>query len=149
MDESQLKALSDLMAEALDLAKQAMAAGDEPYGAVIVTASGTVGDRNRVVTASDPTAHSEVMAIRTAALKWGSDALRDSTMVTSFEPCPMCLGAIMEAGVTTLVIGERRRVGEAPLGDYTVEALLAMMGRTGDTAVSHGPLADQMAAFYH
>ena len=142
MDESQL------MAEVLELAKEARAAGDEPYGAVIVTAAGTVGDRNRVVTASDPTAHSEVMAIRTAASKWGRDALGESTMVTSFEPCPMCLGAIMEAGITTLVIGARRIVGQEPLGNYTVEALLAMMGRTGDINVSSGPLADEMARFY-
>jgi tRNA(adenine34) deaminase len=139
---------SALMGEALAMSKEAVAAGDEPYGAVVVSESGTVADRNRVVTANDPTAHSEVMAIRGAALAWGSGVLAGSTMVTSFEPCPMCLGAILEAGITRLVIGTRRTVGEAPLGDYTVEKLLDLMGRGADITVSTGPLASEMAAFY-
>lgn len=137
-----------LMRQALDMAQQALVAGDHPYGAVIVTDAGAIAERNRVVTASDPTAHSEVMAIRTAALRWGNERLRDSILVTSFEPCPMCLGAIMETGINVLVIGARRTVGQAPLGDYNVEALLRLMGRTGDIVVTHGPLADEVAEFY-
>jgi tRNA(adenine34) deaminase len=140
--------LSPLMRDALDMAMQAEAAGDEPYGAVIVTGAGTLAERNRVVTMRDPTAHSEVMAIRTAAFQWGCDSVRHSTLVTSFEPCPMCLGAIMEAGVRDLFIGARRTVGDAPLGDYTVEKLLALMGRSGDITVTLGPLADELGQFY-
>jgi tRNA(adenine34) deaminase len=139
---------SRLMREALEMAQQALSAGDHPYGAVVVTDSGTIAERNRVVTTNDPTAHSEVMAIRTAASRWGYQSVRDSILVTSFEPCPMCLGAIMEAGVSSLVIGARRTVGEAPLGDYTVEALLSLMGRTDDIKITHGPLATEMADFY-
>jgi tRNA(adenine34) deaminase len=137
-----------LMRMALDLAQEALDAGDEPYGAVIVTGSGTLGERNRVVTADDPTAHSEVMAIRTAAARWGRAAVRDSAMVTSFEPCPMCLGSIVEAGVRSVVIGARRTVGAGPLGDYTVEELLDLMGRSGDLTVGHGPLAREATEFY-
>jgi tRNA(adenine34) deaminase len=139
---------TEQMRDALTMARQAQQAGDHPYGAVIVSGSGTVAERNRVVTTSDPTAHSEVMAIRTAASRWGSDSLGGATMVTSFEPCPMCLGAIMEAGIRSLHIGARRTVGQAPLGDYTVEALLALMGRTGDITVAHGPLADELGEYY-
>jgi len=139
---------TSLMGDALAMSKEAVAAGDEPYGAVVSSESGTVADRNRVVTANDPTAHSEVMAIRSAARAWGSPALAGSTMVTSFEPCPMCLGAIMEAGITRLVIGTRRTVGEAPLGHYTVERLLDLMDRGADITVATGPLASEMAAFY-
>jgi tRNA(adenine34) deaminase len=137
-----------LMSEALQLSRQALAAGDEPFGAVVVTAAGTVGDRNRVVTADDPTAHSEVMAIRTAAARWGSASLLDAVMVTSYEPCPMCLGAIIEAGLRSVVIGARRVLGEAPLGNYRCEALLEMMGRSADLQVASGPMAAEMAEFY-
>ncbi|WP_432826248.1 nucleoside deaminase [Dactylosporangium sp. CA-092794] len=137
-----------LMSQALDMAREALAAGDHPYGSVVVTASGTVAERNRVNSASDPTAHSEVMAVRTAAAAWGIGSLRGSLLLTTFEPCPMCLGAIAEAGVGTLVIGARRTVGEAPLGDYTVEALLGLMGRGGDIAITEGVLAEPIALFY-
>lgn len=139
---------TELMREALLMAFEARAAGDHPYGAVIVTPAGTVIDRNRVVSTSDPTAHSEVTAIRQAASQWGLESLRGSLMVTSFEPCPMCLGAILEAGVGKLVIGLRRTVGSGPLGDYTVEGLLLMLGRSGDLTVAQGPLAEQVAGFY-
>src|ERR1700728_3542419 len=114
---------------ALEQARQAERAGDHPYGAVIVTGRGTIAERNRVESAPDPTAHSEVMAVRAAARQWGLPALAGATLITSFEPCPMCCGAILEAGVARLVIRARRTVGEAPLGDYRVEALLAMLRR--------------------
>lgn len=137
-----------LMRRALDLAREALAAGDHPYGAVLVTANGAMEERNRVVSSSDPTAHSEVMAVRSAAKAWGLDNLRSSVLVTSFEPCPMCCGAILEAGVAELVIGVRRVVGEPPLGDYTVEALLGLLGRGGELTVVTGVLASEARAFY-
>ncbi|MEV5821933.1 nucleoside deaminase [Micromonospora harpali] len=137
-----------LMSEALDMAREALAAGDHPFGSVVVTASGTVAERNRVVSTSDPTAHSEVMALRTAAARWGIDSLRGALLLTTFEPCPMCFGAILEAGVGALVIGARRTVGEAPLGDYTVEALLGLLGRAGDITVAQDVLAAPIAEFY-
>ncbi|WP_157749428.1 nucleoside deaminase [Jatrophihabitans sp. GAS493] len=139
---------TELMGQALEQAREALAAGDHPYGAVIVSAAGTLAERNRVVTTTDPTAHSETMAIRTAAAQWGLTSTHGATMFTSFEPCPMCLGAIAESGITRLVIGGRRVLGEPPLGDYRVEALLELMGRTGDIAIEAGPLASEIAEFY-
>jgi tRNA(Arg) A34 adenosine deaminase TadA len=137
-----------LMRTALDQAREALEAGDHPYGAVLVTAAGTMVERNRVVTTTDPTAHSEVMAIRSAAKAWGLASTAGSLLVTSYEPCPMCLGAILEAGVAALTIGVRRTVGEPPLGDYTVERLLALLGRGADIAVSCGVPGDEAAQFY-
>lgn len=137
-----------LMRAALDQAREALEAGDHPYGAVLVTAAGTMVERNRVVSTTDPTAHSEVMAIRSAVKAWGLPITAGSLLVTSYEPCPMCLGAILEAGVAELAIGVRRTVGEPPLGDYTVEALLALLGRSGDITVSSGALAQEAATFY-
>lgn len=137
-----------LMDQTLAMARAALDAGDHPYGAVLVGAAGHVAERNRVVSTSDPTAHAETMAIRTAAAGWGIPALAGSTMYASFEPCPMCFGAILEAGVTTLMIGARRTVGDAPLGEYTVEALASLTGRTGEIAVVTHPHGSAVTDFY-
>jgi tRNA(Arg) A34 adenosine deaminase TadA len=138
----------NLMMRALELAQEALDAGDHPYGAVLMSPMGMVYERNRVVSTMDPTAHSEVMAVRTAARTWGLDKLGGSVLVTSFEPCPMCLGAILEAGISELVVGIRRTVGEAPLGDYTIEALLTMVGRPRALILTTGVRAEEAAAFY-
>src|ERR1700753_542112 len=106
----------DLMNTALAMAGQAQADGDHPYGAVIISASGQLAERNRVVTTTDHTAHSEIMAIRTAALTGGLEGTAGATLVTSYEPCPMCLGAIVEAGIARLVIGGRRTRGRERRG---------------------------------
>jgi tRNA(adenine34) deaminase len=144
---TEARSYDELLRVALERAREAERAGDHPYGAVIVTGQGTVTERNRVESTPDPTAHSEVMALRTAARQWGLPALAGATLITSFEPCPMCCGAILESGVGRLVIGARRTVGEAPLGDYRVEALLAMLGRDGDLAVETLALPE-IAGFY-
>ena len=144
---TEARSYAELLRVALDQAREAERAVDHPYGAVIVTSQGTVTERNRVESTPDPTAHSEVMAVRTAASQWGLPALAGATLVTSFEPCPMCCAAILEAGVGRLVIGARRTLGEAPLGDYRVEALLAMLGRADDLAVETLALPE-IAEFY-
>ncbi len=139
---------AQLMAQALNLAREALASGDHPYGSVIVGAHAVLGERNRVVSTSDPTAHSEAMAIRSAARVWGLAGLAGSTLVTTYEPCPMCLGAILEAGVKRLVMGVRRQVGTAPLGEYTVEVLLGLMGRADDIQIEAFPATRDLTAFY-
>ena len=144
---AEIRSHDESLRVALEQAREAGRAGDHPYGAVIVTGQGTLAERNRVESERDPTAHSEVMAVRAAARQWGLAALAGATLITSFEPCPMCCGAILEAGVGRLVIGARRTVGEAPLGDYRVEALLAMLGRGGDLAVETVALPE-IADFY-
>jgi len=115
---------------------------------VIVRDQLALGERNRVVTSADPTAHSETMAIRSAAQEWGPDGVAGAMLVTTYEPCPMCLGAILEAGVSRLVIGMRREVGAEPLGEYTVEALLRLVGRSADLAVESPAPTPELAAFY-
>ncbi len=65
---------TDLLA-ALEQARIAGAAGDHPYGSVIHTSKGTLAERNRVESTPDPTAHSETMALRAAALAVGAGEL--------------------------------------------------------------------------
>ena len=66
-----------------------------PFGAVVVKNGEIVGEGyNQVTSTNDPTAHAEVVAIRSACLKLESFQLDDCVLYTSCEPCPMCLGAI-------------------------------------------------------
>jgi tRNA(Arg) A34 adenosine deaminase TadA len=66
-----------------------------PFGAVVVKNDQIIGEGyNSVTSSNDPTAHAEVLAIRNACRNLGSHQLKDCTIYTSCEPCPMCLGAI-------------------------------------------------------
>lgn len=66
-----------------------------PFGAVIVCDGEIIAESgNEVLATNDPTAHAEIEAIRSACRLLESFELRDCTLYTSCEPCPMCLGAI-------------------------------------------------------
>lgn len=85
-----------LMAEAIAEAGAGMAAGDGgPFGALVVQGQTVIArGHNQVIIDNDPTAHAEIVAIRAATKKLGRFDLSDCFLVTSCEPCPMCLGAI-------------------------------------------------------
>ena len=90
----------ELMRRAVALARESVAAGGGPFGAVIVAdgevlATGT----NRVVADGDPSAHAEIVAIRSACELRGSHDLTGCEIYASCEPCPMCLGAILWARI--------------------------------------------------
>lgn len=95
------------MARAMELAREAGAAGDVPIGAVVVDASRTIiGEgSNRRERDSDPTAHAEILALRAAAAHRGDWRLSDCTMYVTLEPCPMCAGACAMSRLGVLVIG--------------------------------------------
>ena len=95
------------MGQALDLASQALASGDVPVGAVVISPGGEVlgAGRNMREANQDPTAHAEVVAIRAAASGLGSWRLQDCTLVVTLEPCAMCAGALMLARVSRIVLG--------------------------------------------
>ena len=84
------------MRRAIELAQIGVDAGaGGPFGAVVVKNGEIVGEGyNQVTSTNDPTAHAEVVAIRSACLKLESFQLDDCVLYTSCEPCPMCLGAI-------------------------------------------------------
>lgn len=88
-------------------AEGALATGDVPIGAVVVSPSGAViaAGRNVREAAHDPTGHAEVVALRAAAAALGSWRLDGCTLVVTLEPCTMCAGAIVLARVERLVFG--------------------------------------------
>ena len=94
------------MREALLLARRAEAAGEVPVGAVLVKDGVLVGSGwNQPISAHDPTAHAEVMAMRAGAQKFGNYRLTGTTLYATLEPCAMCAGALVHARVARLVYG--------------------------------------------
>ena len=82
-------------ARARALRDQAVREGDQAYGAVVVRDGVIVGEsRNYVVLNSDPTAHSELLAVRDAARRLGTRDLSDCDVYSTAIPCPMCQGAL-------------------------------------------------------
>ncbi len=77
-----------------------------PFGCVIVKDGNVIGrGHNRVVVNHDPTCHGEMMAIRDACEKTGDFNLEGCELYTTGQPCPMCRGAIMWAGITKVYYG--------------------------------------------
>ncbi|MBR9766381.1 MAG: nucleoside deaminase [Rhodobacteraceae bacterium] len=89
--------------------------GTEPFGAVVVKDGQIIGEGiNRSVANHDPTSHGETEAIRDAARRLGSVDLRGSELYSSCEPCPLCVAAMMIAGIGALYYAaDMGRAGEA------------------------------------
>lgn len=96
------------MREALHLADEAETHGEVPVGAVVVSGGCVVGrGYNTPISAKDPTAHAEIVALREAALALGDYRLPEATLYVTMEPCAMCAGALVTARVRRLVFGVR------------------------------------------
>lgn len=97
----------DIMRSAIEQARLAAAAGEVPVGAVIVNEGGTViaAEHNLTITNCDPTAHAEVLAIRTAAAAIGNYRLNGLSLFTTIEPCVMCAGTIINSRLDRVVYG--------------------------------------------
>ena len=92
---------------ALEEARVSAARGEVPVGAVVVDAKGTVLAQagNRTLELHDPTAHAEVLVLRTAAAALGSERLIECDLYVTLEPCAMCAGAISFARIRRLYFG--------------------------------------------
>lgn len=99
--------LNSLMQRAIAVAQEALASGDVPVGALIINQSGEVVGRgkNQRESESDPTAHAEIVAIRSATQSQKNWRLDGHTLVVTLEPCAMCAGAIAQSRIKTLIFG--------------------------------------------
>lgn len=96
------------MKAALRQARRAEAENEVPVGAVVVFEGKILArGRNRPITLRDPTAHAEIMALRSAARKLGNYRLGGCWLYVTIEPCAMCAGAIVQARISGLVFGAR------------------------------------------
>ncbi|HEY6724526.1 MAG TPA: nucleoside deaminase [Polyangiaceae bacterium] len=93
------------MLQALEEAALAPLHGDVPVGCLIVSADGRELGRahNRREVDADPTAHAEILALRSAAATRGHWRLNGATVYATLEPCPMCAGALVNARIARLV----------------------------------------------
>jgi tRNA(adenine34) deaminase len=136
---------------ALEQASQAQAAGEVPVGAVVlrpdpdhpdgweVVASGY----NRPISACDPTAHAELVALRQAAERLGNYRLPGCVLVVTLEPCAMCAMALMHARISEVVYGTPDpKTGAAG----SVVDLFAEPRLNHHTAVRAGVLRDRCSA---
>lgn len=96
------------MRAAMELAQQALDAGEVPVGAVVTHGERVVGrGANRSFRDGDPTAHAEIVALRAAARELGGPHLLGTTVYSTLEPCAMCAGALVTARVRRLVFAAR------------------------------------------
>ncbi|MDE2388932.1 MAG: tRNA adenosine(34) deaminase TadA [Betaproteobacteria bacterium] len=92
------------MQAALDLALQAQGQSEVPVGAVVVQNDSIIGrGYNQPISAADPTAHAEIMAMRAAGMHLSNYRLLGCTLYVTLEPCTMCIGAIFHARIQRLV----------------------------------------------
>ncbi len=121
---------------ALEEAERGAAEGNVAVGSILVGAKGVVArGRNLVTSTSDPTAHAETVALRYAGEQLGHTDFSNLTLYTTFEPCPMCCGAILASGLHTLVMGARHDVTQSNWGAYTVETLLELTNKESQLTV--------------
>jgi tRNA(adenine34) deaminase len=142
------------MAIAIGEARAGAAQGEQPFGAVIaLNGEVVVKTPSLKVGLSDTTAHSETLAIKLATQKLKQRTLPEgSVFYATCEPCPMCLGAILNGGIKTLVMGARNRDVRKFTGtafnfkDYSVENFARMVG--WDLTVIEGVREEECIGLY-
>ena len=92
---------------ALDVARIAPQTGDVPVGAIVINSEGVVVGKgfNEREAGNDPTAHAEIVAIRSAASRLQKSRLDGCTLIVTLEPCAMCAGAIAQSRISKVVFG--------------------------------------------
>jgi tRNA(Arg) A34 adenosine deaminase TadA len=130
--------------DAIELARDAVAAGNTPFGSLLVVGDSVVErSRNTTLTDDDITAHPELKLARWAARELDADELAECTMYTSTEPCEMCATAIHYAGLNRVDYSVSGATladvqGNEPSG-ITCEELIERKG--GSTTVD-GPILE-------
>lgn len=120
------------MRQALSEAQRAQAHGDVPVGAVVVHGDELIAAAgNERELRNDPTAHAELLVLRTAAERLGRWRLDDCTLFVTLEPCSMCAGAIINARVGTVVYGA---------ADVKAGAFGSLYNLAADPRLNHEPL---------
>jgi guanine deaminase len=122
-----------------------------PFGAVLVRDGKIIAEGwNRVIATHDPTAHAEIMAIRTACAAVNSFHLPETTLYASSEPCPMCLSAAYWARIERIVFANSR--AEAAAIGFCDDELYSELNRhfaTRRIVMEHHPMPDALLPLRH
>ena len=113
-----------------------------PVGAVLVDAFGAVlaQEANRTIEHSDPSAHAEILALRSAGAKSGNYRLPGATLFVTLEPCLMCMGAMIHARLAHLVFASLDPKAGAALSRYQIGSDQRL---NHALTIRHGPMASE------
>ncbi len=146
----------DYVRLAIEVARQARAAGNHPFGAILVGPDGAVLMQagNAHGEAGDRTGHAERLLMTRASLAYSAEFMAGCTMYVSAEPCAMCAGAAYWAGVGSLVYGLSERDLGALIGPHPDNLTMDLPCRTvlgaGQRIVAvRGPMLEQEAQAVH
>lgn len=135
---------TELMQIAINEAIKGLKLGDQPFGAVLVMDDKIIRTgRNLVYSTFDPTAHAETVTLRDASTSIKTLSFPRATLYASWEPCPMCLGAIISAQINRLVLGGRKSKRRNQYGEYTVEKLIELTNVKDRLTLTTGVLQKQ------
>lgn len=138
------EALVSTMELALSEAEKAGNEGNVAVGAVLLRGEQVIRGHNEVKTSFDPSAHAEMVAIREVARASRTADLSDWTLCTTFEPCPMCGGAIVASGIRRVIVGAQAWEDGFMWhwGEYRLATLLRLAGVEEYVQVTWGVMAD-------
>ncbi|MFH7564923.1 MULTISPECIES: nucleoside deaminase [Oceanimonas] len=139
----------DYLKTSIDLARDNVAKGGQPFGAVLVKDGKVLAEGvNQTYVEHDPTAHAEIQALRNAARTHKQSLFAGSTMYASGKPCAMCMAAMIQAGVSRLVYCAGDDVGEGYgwSTEYLYQRMQQPFGEQGVETL-HLPLDEKTAVF--
>lgn len=132
------------MRRALELAREAASVGEVPVGALIVAGGKILSEGwNRPISSNDPTAHAEIVVLRSAAQNAQNYRLTGATLYVTLEPCPMCAGAIVHARIARVVFGATDPLAGAA---GSVTNVFAIPSLNHHPEVAGGVLAEECGA---
>ncbi|MCB8925405.1 MAG: nucleoside deaminase [Ardenticatenaceae bacterium] len=138
------------MHQAIALAKEAVANGNHPFGALLVREGAVVLTAvNTVHTDHDITRHAELNLVSQASRQFAPEFLAECTLVTSTEPCAMCAGAIYWSGISRVVFGcSAAALGQIAGGDFLQPCKeIFAQGRRPVTVI--GPVLEEEGTAVH
>lgn len=136
---------------AIEIARQGVAQGQTPFGAVVARGAEVVAvEHNTVWRDTNPTAHAEINALRAAAAALRTIDLSGCTLYSTCEPCPMCLSAIHWARIDAVYFGAGIEDAETA-GFHELRIPAKELARMGGSPlrVESGPLRDQCVELFH
>ena len=139
-----------LLAAAIDLAREARAAGNHPFGALLaIDGAAVLTARNTVFTDRDPTAHAETNLVAAAIRELSPAQIRRAVLYTSCEPCAMCVGKMYWAGIRSVVYAlPATELAKLAGGDFLVECRTLFSRATEPVEVSGPWLLPQARAVH-